>query len=142
MVFEHIYSMPLTCCHIHQRIPGGKCAWNKGREFISFFLYFWKTSPTFFLFIEFIGVILVNKIIPVSGVQFPDTLSVHCIVHSPPQARSLSITIHLPYTLLHLFPPPRYKIVTVSYSLLTSFCTAKSYIELGSLGKWLQEFLK
>ena len=46
----------------------------------------------FFLFIECIGVILVNKIIQVSGAQFYNTSFVHCMVCSSPQVHH------------HLFP--------------------------------------
>ena len=46
----------------------------------------------FFLFIDFIGVTLVNKIIQVSDAQFYNTPSVHCIHHP----KSLSITICSP----------------------------------------------
>ena len=60
----------------------------------------------FFLFIEFIGVILVNKIIQVSGAQFHNTSSVPCIVCSPPQLTSPSITFYPHYTLFHHLPPP------------------------------------
>ena len=56
----------------------------------------------FFLFIEFIGVTLVNKIIQVSDTQFYNTSSVHGIVCSPPQVKSPSITIYLLYTLFYL----------------------------------------
>ena len=42
---------------------------------IYFIFYFY-----FFLFIEFIGVTLINKIIQVSGTQFLNTTSVHCII--------------------------------------------------------------
>ena len=48
----------------------------------------------FVVFIEFIGVILVNKIIKVSGAR--------CIMCLPPQVKFLSITTYPPYTL----PPP------------------------------------
>ena len=63
---------------------------------------------------------LVNKIIQVSGAQLYNTSSVHCVVCSPPQVRLLSITIYLPYTLLHLlhphFPPPILTLLFVSMS--------------------------
>ena len=39
----------------------------------------------FFLFIEFIGVTLVNKVIQVAGAQFHNTSSVPCTVCSPPK---------------------------------------------------------
>ena len=58
-----------------------------------------------FLFIEFIGVTLVNKIIQVSGAQFYNTSSVHCIVCSSPQVKSPSFNIYPSYTLLHLHLP-------------------------------------
>ena len=59
----------------------------------------WKTSFMFFLFIAFLRVTLVNKIIQVSGAQFHNTSPVHCIVCAPPRVRSLS-----PFSLL--YPPP------------------------------------
>ena len=59
-------------------------------------------SP-FFLFTEFVGVTVVNKIILASGAQFYNTSFVHCIVCSPPQVKSLSVTkqkteVQLPVT--------------------------------------------
>ena len=39
-------------------------------------------------------VTLVNKIIQVSGVQFDNTSSAHCVVCSPPQVKSPSVTIY------------------------------------------------
>ena len=56
-----------------------------------------NTRRTYFLklFIEFIGVILVNKIIYTSDVQFYNTSLVYCIVCSPPKLESPSITIIL-----------------------------------------------
>ena len=48
------------------------------------------------LCIEFIGVTLVNKIIQVSDAQFYNTSAVHCIVCSPPEVMSLSITTDPP----------------------------------------------
>ena len=57
----------------------------------------------FSIFIDCIGVTLVNEIIQVSGAQFCNTLSVHCVVCSPPQVRSPSVTIYSPSPPL---PPP------------------------------------
>ena len=57
---------------------------------LSFFLVFK------FIFIEFIGVTLVNKILQVSGVQFYNTSPVYCTVCSPPHLKSASITIYPP----------------------------------------------
>ena len=51
------------------------------------------------LFIEFIGLTLVNKIIEISGVQFYNTSSVHCTAYSPLQVKSPSITIYPSFTL-------------------------------------------
>ena len=53
-----------------------------------------KSSPLFiyfncFLFIEFIGMTLVNKIIQVSGAQFHNTSSVYCIACLPPKSSLL-----------------------------------------------------
>ena len=45
---------------------------------------------SFFFLIGFIMVTLVNKIIRVSGAQFHNTSSVHCIVCSPPQVKGMS----------------------------------------------------
>ena len=55
--------------------------------------------------IEVIGVILVNKILQVSDGQFYNTSSVPCILCSPPQVRSLSITVSSPLPISHLLPP-------------------------------------
>ena len=48
---------------------------------------------------EFVGVTLVNKIIWVLGVQFYNTLSVYCIVCSPPNVQFPFITVYPPFTL-------------------------------------------
>ena len=58
--------------------------------------FFNRVQVIFFLFIEFIGVTLVNKITQVSGAQFYNTSPVHCIVCLPPQVKSRSITIYPP----------------------------------------------
>ena len=58
------------------------------------------------IFIEFIGVTLINKIPQVSGIQFYNMSSVYCFVYSPPQVKSLSITINLPLTPLPQPPFP------------------------------------
>ena len=55
-----------------------------------------KRVCLFFIFIELIEVTLVKKIIEVSGAQFHDTSSGHCIVCSPPPVKSPSITLHPP----------------------------------------------
>ena len=60
----------------------------------------------YFFLIEFIGVTLVNKIIQVSGAWFYNTSSVHWLVCSPSQVRSLPITIYPPCVLLYLLSPP------------------------------------
>ena len=49
-----------------------------------------------FLFTEFVGVTLVNKILQVSGAQFYNTSSVYCTVCSPPQVRPPSTTTYPP----------------------------------------------
>ena len=49
---------------------------------------YWNHSLT-----EFIRMTLVNKIIEVSGVQFSNTSTVHCIVCSPPQVKSPFIKV-------------------------------------------------
>ena len=56
-------------------------------------------------FIDFIAVILVNKTTQVSGAQFYNTPSGQCVVCSPPQGRSPSITIYPPYTFFYLLLP-------------------------------------
>ena len=59
------------------------------------------------LFIKFIQVTLVNKIIEVSGVQFYNTSSEHCIMCLPPQVKSPCIPMYPPIpssTLLHPSP--------------------------------------
>ena len=50
----------------------------------------------FFNLIEFVEVIVVHKIIQVSGVQFYKTSPVYCTVCSPPKVKSPSITIYPP----------------------------------------------
>ena len=77
----------------------------------------------FFLFIKFIGVTLVNKIIQVSGAQFHNTSFVHWTVCSPPQVKSPSITIYPPYILFYLPLPhlPLAITVLVSVSISSSF---------------------
>ena len=68
-------------------------------------VYMWVSEYfiLFSIFIDCIGVTLVNEIIQVSGAQFCNTLSVHCVVCSPPQVRSPSVTIYSPSPPL---PPP------------------------------------
>ncbi|KAF6125190.1 hypothetical protein HJG60_009715 [Phyllostomus discolor] len=73
-----------------------KNKWRKKLCSLAFFFLCMPPHFMFFLFIEFIGVTLVNKMIQVSGAQFHSTSSVHCVVCSPPQVRSPSITIHPP----------------------------------------------
>ena len=58
---------------------------------------------------------LVNKIIQVSGVPFYNTKSLYCIVCSPPQIMSPSITIYPPYTLFYLPPSPLSPISSLSF---------------------------
>ena len=62
--------------------------------------------------IGFIGVTLVHKIIQVSSIQFYNTSSVHCVVCSPPQVTSPSITIYPPLT-----PPPFPLVITMLLSV-------------------------
>ena len=61
----------------------------------------------FFFFIEFIRVALVNTITQVPGAQFHNTSSVHCIVCSLPQVKSLSVTIYPSNNLFHLLSPSK-----------------------------------
>ena len=57
------------------------------------------------LLIKLAVVILVNKIIQVSGIHFYDKWSVYCIVCSPSKVRSsATIWCTLPFTTLHLLP--------------------------------------
>ena len=53
-----------------------------------------------FMYYLFIGMTLIHKTIQVSSVQVNKTLSLHCIMHPSPRAKSLSIRIPL------LCPPP------------------------------------
>ena len=55
------------------------------------------------IFIEFIGVTLVNKLIQVSSVQFSNTSFVYCIVCSSPKVKSPFLTID--------HPPPLYSLL-------------------------------
>ena len=78
-------------------------------------------GQAYFFFIEFIEVILVNKIIWVSDVQFYNTLAVCCTVCSPPQLKSPSFTIYSPLpssTFPHL-PSPL--VITILLSVSMSF---------------------
>ena len=61
-----------------------------------------------FLFVAFSGMAIIKKIIQVSGAQFYNMSSLHCIVCSPSQVKSLPITIYTPYFLLHLSHPQQY----------------------------------
>ena len=47
-----------------------------------------------FLFIEFVGVTLVNKILQASGAQFYHTWSVQCIACSPPQVGGMGFFLN------------------------------------------------
>ena len=74
------------CLHFHQR----------ERAILS--LPILSQGLFFFLFIEFIRMTMFNKIIQISGAQFHSPSSVvHCIVCSPPQVKSPSITIYPPH---------------------------------------------
>ena len=74
----------------------------------------------FSIFIEFIGVTLVNKIIQVSGVQFYNTLSVYCIGHSTPRS-SLFPSPFTP-TLPSTSPSPPFLLVIIILSSVFEFC--------------------
>ena len=80
----------------------------------------------FFLYITFIGVTLVNKIIQVSDVCFYNTSSAHCTVCSPPQMMCPSITIYPPYTLLYCPTPPSLVITSLLSVSMRSF---SSFVE-------------
>ena len=76
---------------------------NVNEMFENYFEFDGKFSfLSFFLFIIFFGMTLVNTLIQASGAQFHNISSVHCIVCSPPQVKTL-ITIYppAPYS-----PPP------------------------------------
>lgn len=83
-------------------------------------------TNTFFPFIKFIGVTLINKITQVSGAKFNNSLSVYCIVCSPPQAKSLSITFisPIPFSIFPNSPLPCSRLTVVYvhefFSLLCS----------------------
>lgn len=80
-----------------------------------------QEEPFFPLFIEFIDVTLVKKIIQVSDTQFYNTSSVHLfIVHPPPQVKSPTITIYSPYILFYL-PPTQTPEVTTLLSMFMEF---------------------
>ena len=72
------------------------CVESDKPVFQSIVCYFIYLFTYLLIFIECIGVTLVNKIVQVSRVQFYNTSSVYCIVHSPPQVKSPSITIDPP----------------------------------------------
>ena len=78
-----------------------------------------------FLFIEFVGVTLVNKILQVSGAQFYYTSSVYCTVCSPPQVRPPSTTTYPPYPPP---PPPTPAVTTVD-------CVHESFLSV--LSPWI-----
>ena len=63
--------------------------------------YTWTYIFSVFIFIEFFGVTLANKIKSVSGVYFCNTASLYCTVCSPPQ-----VTCHQHLSLLHPLLPP------------------------------------
>ena len=68
--------------------------------------------------------ILVNKMKLVSGAQFHNMSSVHCIVCSPPQVKSSSITIYTPmpsYTYPSSASGSHPTVVWMSFSLCFSF---------------------
>ena len=65
----------------------------------------------FFLSIEFIEVILVNKIIWFPGIQFSNTSSVYCMFTAPSQVSSYHPSSAL-YTLFYLLPPPCPLVIT------------------------------
>lgn len=91
---------------------------------------------SFFLFIKYIGVTLVNKWIQVTGAQFYMS-SVHCIVYSPPQVTSPSIFIcpHLPSS-TSLAPIPaghHHAVVSVRLFLFVSLFNPLFYLFLLAL---------
>ena len=65
------------------------------------------------------------QIIEVSGAQLYSTSFVHCIVCSPCQVKSVSITIYPPFTLLHrppsLLPPSNHHSIVHIHAFLLSF---------------------
>ena len=81
-----------------------------------FYIFIFLTVMNFFLCCEFIEVTLVNKVIQVSGAQFNNTSSVHCVVYSPPLLKSPSTTIYPMHTLCP--SPPT---ITMLLSVFMSF---------------------
>ena len=93
---QYVYVLILRTCEYivtwrYCRLNVTKCykKCNKGCQSTVFLI--------FFLFIKFIGMTLVSKIMQVSGAEFHSTSSIYCIVCSPPQINSPSITIYPPY---------------------------------------------
>ena len=84
---------------------------------------FLKVTKTihFFLFIEFIAVKLVNKIIYLSGAQFHNTSSVYCLVCSPPKSSLHPSTFILPEPL----PPPS---ISLPLAITTLLSASMSFI--------------
>ena len=76
-----------------------------------------------FIFSEFIGVTLVNKIMQVSGVQSSNMSSIYCIVCSPPQIK-VSFHHHLSplYSFCLLHPPFPLVITTLLSVQEVIFC--------------------
>ena len=95
-----------------------------GKEKKVLLLAIWKQhliarNTYIFLFIEFIGVTLVNGIIQISGAQFHKTSSVHCVFIT---LSRLSSTICPLCTLLHSPPHPFWQSPQLSVSM-SSFST-------------------
>ena len=67
----------------------------------------YSNSYMLFIFIEFIGVTLANKILQASRVQFYNSSPVYCIVCSPLKVQSPSITIYPPFFLSTCLYSPR-----------------------------------
>ena len=88
-------------------------------------LGFYLLQNVFSYFKNFYWVILVIKNMYVSVIQFYTTSSVYCIVSSPSQVKSPSITIYSHYTLFYLplspFPLAITVLLSVSMSFLFSF---------------------
>ena len=77
-----------------------------------------------FLFIEFIGVTPVTKIMHVSGAQF-DNISVHCVVCPTPS--QVSIQHHL---FIHVYPPPPPPTPTLPSNHHTVVCVCEIFLFL------------
>lgn len=90
--------MPVFMSISHYFYPQpGTCGILQGRNRVLIFKYLF--------FIEYVSVILVNKIIEISG-DNSVIPKLHIALYSLPQIMSLSITIYVHFTLSYLNPAP------------------------------------